>query len=82
MTLIMKKVWPREELKEIQHNLIAFAVTVAEILLDSEIPGIQITEPIAKPRIKAHLKNIVSFRSFTKMMLNMLIFFFLHRKKY
>src|SRR6266513_3083884 len=78
MTLIMKKVWPKEDYR---HNWIAFAVTVAEILLDSDIPGIQITESIAKPRIEIHIQNIVSFRSFAKIMLNTYVnfsfFFFL-----
>lgn len=85
MTLIIKKVWPKEDYKEIRHNWIAFAVTVAEILLDSDIPGIQITESIAKPRIEIHIQNIVSFRSFAKIMLNTYVnfsFFFFFSKKY
>jgi hypothetical protein len=85
MTRILQKVWPRNDVREIRHHWIAYAVTVCEILLDPEIPSIQITELIAKPRMRIHLQNIVSFRSFAKMMLNICVnfsFLFFFRKKY
>lgn len=61
MTQILHRVWPRENVKEIRDNWVAFAAAVCEVLLDSEIPGIQVTESLIEPRIEKYLKETVSF---------------------
>ena len=73
MTLIIKKVWSHEDVKKICRNWVAFAIAVAEILLDSDISEIQVTESMNATAFKKYSK----FSKFTKMMLiSILIFLF------
>jgi hypothetical protein len=58
MTCILQKLWPKTDLKQIPDIWIAYAASTSEILLNPNIPTIQISEAKMKPRLKKYLKVV------------------------
>jgi hypothetical protein len=58
MTCILQKLWPKTDLKQVPDIWIAYAASTSEILLNPNIPTIQISEAKMKPRLKKYLKVV------------------------
>jgi len=58
MTCILQKLWPKTDLKQVPDIWIAYAASTSEILLNPNIPTIQISEAKMKPRFKKYLKVV------------------------
>lgn len=58
MTCILQKLWPKTDLKQVPDIWIAYAASTSEILLNPNIPTIQISEAKMKPKLKKYLKVV------------------------
>lgn len=58
MNCILQKLWPKTDLKKVPDIWIAYAASTSEILLNPNIPTIQISEAKMKPRLKKYLKVV------------------------
>ena len=58
MTCILQKLWPKTDLKQVPDIWIAYAASTSEILLNPNIPTIQISEAKMKLRLKKYLKVV------------------------
>ncbi len=48
---VLEKIWPKADLKTISDSSIAYAIGVAEVLLDPGNNNIQILEELVKPKM-------------------------------
>jgi hypothetical protein len=58
MTCILQKLWPKTDLNNVPDIWIAYTASTSEILLNPNIPTIQISEAKMKPRLKKYLKVV------------------------
>lgn len=61
---VLEKIWPKAELKTISDSSIAYAIGVAEVLLDPGNNNIQMLEELVKPKMmKSSTVSFVLLRS-------------------
>lgn len=61
---VLEKIWPKAELETISDSSIAYAIGVAEVLLDPDNKNIQMSEELVKPKmVKSSTVSFALLRS-------------------